>query len=143
MPNDRSVNLHNSKIDTKLLLSGLWISMLFVFAYVDIFGFFRADLINGVLAKKVPNTPFEINQRFLVFTTIYILIPSLMVVASLVTRARINRRLNIVVSLLYAASIVPGAVTDPWAYYILGSLVEVVILFAIARTAWTWPKDTN
>ena len=40
-------------------ISALWVSLLFVFAYVDIFGFFRADVraeieagevtINGVL----------------------------------------------------------------------------------------------
>lgn len=140
---NNSVRLQESKIDTRVVLSGLWIAILFVFAYVDIFGFFRADLINGVLAKKVPNTPFEINQGFLVFTTIYILFPSLMVVASLVTRAAINRRLNIVFSLLYAASIVPGIVNEPWAYFIIGSLVEIVMLLAITRIAWTWPKRTD
>ena len=143
MPNHRSLNLHDSKVDTKVVLIGLWIALLFVFAYVDIFGFWRADVINGVLAKKVPITGFEINQRFLVFTTIYVLIPSLMVVASLVARARINRRLNMVVSLLYAASVVASVVGEPWIYYVIGSLVEVVILLAIARTAWTWPIYAN
>jgi Family of unknown function (DUF6326) len=143
VPNQSSLNLHESKLDTKVVLSGLWVATLFVFAYVDIFAFWRADVINGALAKKVPNTPFEINQRFLIFTTVYILFPSLMVVASLVTRARINRRLNIVFSLLYAASIVPGIVNEPWAYFIIGSLVEIVLLLAITRTAWTWPKHAN
>jgi hypothetical protein len=79
----------------------------------------------------------------LVLTTIYILIPSLMVVASLVTRAKLNRRLNIVFSLLYTASIVASIVNEPWAYFIIGSLVEIVMLLAITRTAWTWPEHTT
>jgi hypothetical protein len=39
--------LHDTKVDVKVVLCGLSISMLFVFAYVDIFGFWRADVING------------------------------------------------------------------------------------------------
>jgi hypothetical protein len=51
---DRRSGLHDAKPDVKVVLSGLWISMLFVFAYVDIFGFWRADVIDGALAGEVP-----------------------------------------------------------------------------------------
>ena len=40
---------HDQRVNVKVVLSGLWVSMLFVFAYVDIFGFWRADVINGAL----------------------------------------------------------------------------------------------
>jgi hypothetical protein len=133
-------DLRDTKLDVKVVLSGLWVSMLFVFAYVDIFGFWRADVINGALSGKVPGAGFEINQSFLVLTTIYVLIPSLMVLVSLVTPARINRPTNIVVSLLYAASVVATAVGETWTYYVLGSVVEVTLLANIARVAWTWPR---
>ena len=36
-------SLVDRPVDVKLRLSGLWTAMLFVFAYVDIFGFWRAD----------------------------------------------------------------------------------------------------
>ena len=39
MNKDRTVELHDTKVDVKVVLCSLWISMLFVFAYVDIFGF--------------------------------------------------------------------------------------------------------
>ena len=42
MNKDRTTSLQDTKVDVKVVLSGLWISMLFVFAYVDIFGFWRA-----------------------------------------------------------------------------------------------------
>jgi len=141
MNKTRTADLQDTKVDVKVLLCGLWISMLFVFAYVDIFGFWRADVVNGALVGRIPGPGFEINQAFLVLTTIYILLPSLMVIVSLVAPARMNRTTNIVVSLTYAASVVVSIVGDTWIYYILGSVVEVMLLLAIARAAWTWPRN--
>jgi hypothetical protein len=138
--NLRTGELTDTKLDVKIVLSGLWISMLMVFAYVDIFGFFRADMIKGALAGKLPVVGFAINQRFLVLTTIYILIPSLMVVVALVAPARINRMLNIVIAALYTASILVG-MGDPWKYYVLGSAVEVVLLIVIIRVSVKWPRN--
>jgi len=140
MGRKRAADLHDVKVDVKVALCGLWISVLFVFAYVDIFGFFRADVINGVLAGEVSSTGFEINQAFLVLTTLYVVIPSLMVIVSLLAPARINRTTNIVVSLVYAVSAAVTIVGETWIYYILGTVVEVVLLLAIARVAWTWPR---
>jgi hypothetical protein len=111
-------------VDVKIVLSGLWVSMLFVFAYVDIFGFWRADVINGALDGKVPGAGFEIDQAFLALTTAYILIPSLMVAVSLLAPARINRTTNVVVSLLYVVSW-SSILGETWVYFILGSVVEV------------------
>jgi hypothetical protein len=133
-------DLHDAKVDVKITLSGLWISTLFLFAYVDIFGFFRTDVINGVLAGKVSGTSFEINQTFLVLTTIYIAIPSLMVIVSLLARARINRTINIVVSLTFMVSDAVTIIGQTWIYYILGTVVETMLLLAIATVAWTWPR---
>src|SRR4051812_8934073 len=100
-----TTQLHDGKIDTKVLISGLWTSTLFVFAYVDIFGFWRADVVEGALRGSVPSAGFGIDQTFLTLTTIYVLVPSLMVIVSLVAPARINRAANVVVSLLYVASV--------------------------------------
>jgi hypothetical protein len=62
-----------------------------------------------------------------------------MVVLSLILKPRVSRIVNIVVSLLYVITIFGAAVGETWAYYLLGSFVEVILLAAIARTAWTWP----
>ena len=140
MSHDRTSGLHDAKPDVKVVLSGLWISMLFVFAYVDIFGFWRADVIDGALAGEVPGPGFEINQTFLVLTTVYILIPSLMVIVSLLAPAAINRTTNIVVSLIYLVSVVGSVIGETWVYFILGSVIEALLLLAVARAAWTWPR---
>ena len=130
----------DTRIDVKLVLSALWIAMLIVFAYVDIFGFFRADILEAALDGKVATMGVTIDQVFLVFTTVYILIPTLMVFLSLALRPRVNRIVNIVVALFYAVSIIASGIGEGWVYHILGSVVEVVLLVAIVRTAWTWPR---
>ena len=129
----------DTQVDVKLVLSALGIAMLFVFAYVDIFGFYRDDVLDAALDGRVATTDFAVNQVFLTFTLIYILIPTLMVVLSLVLTPRVNRPINIVVSLLYMASIIVSCIGEEWAYYLVGSLIEVLLLAAIVRAAWRWP----
>ncbi|MHB8890761.1 MAG: DUF6326 family protein [Candidatus Limnocylindrales bacterium] len=136
----RAGQYRDTRIDLKLVLSALWIAMLIVFAYGDIFGLFRADILRAALDGKVATMGITIDQVFLVFTDIYILIPTLMVVLSLVLRPRLNRIVNIVVALIYAVSIIASGIGETWVYYLLGSAVEVVLLIAIVCTAWTWPR---
>lgn len=133
----------DTQIDVKLVLSALWVAMLFVFAYVDIFAFFRADVLESALGGTVATTPFAVNQVFLTSTLIYILPASLMVILSLALTPRVNRVLNIVISLLYAVSILVSCIGETWVYYLLGSAVEVLLLLAIARSAWTWPAPRS
>ena len=113
--------------------------MLFVFAYVDIFGFYRADVLDAALEGKVATTALTVNQIFLT----YILLPTLMVVLSLLLKPRVNRITNIVISFLYVITIIGSSIGEQWAYYILGSVIEVILLAAIARTAWKWPPSRS
>ncbi len=132
-------HFQDTRIDVKVRLAGLWAAMLFVFAYVDIFGLFRADVLEAALDGQVAATGLAVDQVFLAATTVYITIPSLMVVLSLALHARLNRILNLVLSPVYASSILVSCVGEEWAYYLLGSAVEVVLLGVLARAAWTWP----
>ncbi|MDF2731141.1 MAG: hypothetical protein K0T01_2931 [Acidimicrobiia bacterium] len=126
------------QVNVRVKISALWTAMLFVFAYVDIFGFFRADVRADVEAGVVGG--FTVNQTFLMATTLYIAIPSLMVFGALVLRPRINRMANVALSIIYAITIIAGAVGE-WNYYIFGSAVEVALLAAIFHHARTWPKS--
>ncbi len=127
------------RVNVRIKISALWTAMLFVFAYVDIFGFFRADVRADIEAGVVGG--FTVNETFLLATTIYIVIPSLMVFGALVLRPRVNRISNMALSIIYALTIIAGAVGE-WNYYILGSAVEVALLVAIFHYARTWPKTS-
>jgi len=126
-----------ANVNVRIKISGLWTAMLFIFAYVDIFSLYRPDFRADIEAGTISG--FTVNQSFLLWTTIYIVIPSLMVVGTLVLRPAINRIANLVLSIIYALTIIAGAVGE-WNYYILGSAIEVALLAAIVYNAWTWPK---
>ena len=85
---------------------------------------------------------FTINQSFLLATTVYVVIPSLMVFVALILRPRVNRIANIALGIVYALTIIAGAIGE-WNYYILGSAIEVALLGAVVFYAWTWPKETR
>ena len=82
--------------------------MLFVFAYVDLFSLYQPDFRADVEAGEVGG--FTVNQTFLFWTTAYVVIPSLMVFCALVLPARVDRIANIALSIVYALTIVAGAI---------------------------------
>jgi len=128
-----------STVNVRIKLSALWTSMLFVFAYVDFFSLYRRDFRADLETGEVGG--FTVSRSFLFLTTVYVVIPSLMVFCALVLRPRVNRIANIALSIIYALTIVAGAIGE-WSYYILGSAIEVALLAAIVHYAWTWPRET-
>ena len=130
--------LAGSSVNVRIKLSALWTSMLFLFAYVDLFSLYRSDFLADVEAGEIDG--FTVNRSFLLGTTAYIVIPILMVSLSLILRPQVSRIANIALSVIYALSIIAGAIGE-WSYYILGSAIEVMLLAAIVYYAWTWPPE--
>ena len=124
-------------VNVRMKISALWASMLFVFAYVDLFSLYRRDFRADLEAGNVSG--FTINQSFLFGTTAYVVVPSLMVFVALILRPRVDRIANIALAIVYALTIIASAIGE-WSYYILGSAIEVALLAAIVYYAWTWPK---
>jgi hypothetical protein len=127
-----------SNVNVRVKISALWTSMLFVFAYVDLFSLYRPDVRADLEAGELGG--FDVNQSFLFGTTVYVVIPSLMVFCALILRPRVDRIANIALGIVYAVTIIAGAIGE-WNYYILGSAVEVALLAAVVYYAWTWPKE--
>jgi hypothetical protein len=125
-------------VNVRIKLSALWTSMLFVFAYVDLFSLYRPDFRADLEVREVGG--FTVNQAFLLGTTLYVVIPSVMVFGALVLRPVVDRIANLALSGVYALTIIAGAIGE-WSYYVLGSVIEVALLAAIAFYAWTWPKE--
>jgi uncharacterized protein DUF6326 len=127
-------------VNVRIKISALWTAMLFVFAYVDIFGLYRPDTRADLEAGEIGG--FTVDGSFLFGTTVYILIPSLMVFGALVLRPQLDRIANIALAVVYGVTIVASAIGE-WAYYVLGSAVELALLAAIVYYAWTWPRITT
>ena len=130
----------NGRIDVRLKISALWIAMLFVFAYVDLFSLYRADVRADLEQGKI--FAFDVDQTFLFVTTLYIIIPSAMIYLTLVMPRRTNRTVNLVVAAVYAVT-VAGSALGEWNYFVLGSAAEVALLAVVVHHAWTWPTSSH
>jgi cell division protein FtsB len=124
-------------VGVRLKITSLWIAMLFLFAYGDIFGFFAPGRIEEIQGGWISG--MEITQTFLLAVSAYIAIASAMVFLTLVLRPAANRWVNIVVAALYIVSIVASMFGED-AYFVFLSLAEIAMLGLIVWYAWTWPE---
>jgi hypothetical protein len=130
--------LEDGRIGVRLKISALWIGMLFLFAYGDIFGFFAPGQIEEVMRGEISGT--EITQAFLFGVSVYIAIAGVMVCLSLVLRPGVSRWTNMVVATPYIVSIVVSAIGETSAYFLFLSNVEGVLLLLVIWYAWRWPR---
>jgi hypothetical protein len=130
--------LQDIEVNTKIKLSILWATVMFIYIYVDIIGFYRPGIIQEIISGKV--WVFEITQAWALGVIILMTIPSLMVLLSLVLKAKVNRWVNIIMGTVHILIAISTAMTDNWVFYIFGSAVEIVLLAIIVWTAWKWPK---
>ena len=125
------------QVGVRLKIASLWIAMLFLFAYGDIFGFFVPGRIGEIQGGRISG--IEITQTFLLAISVYIAIASTMVFLTLVLRPAVNRWLNIVLAVLYIVSIVASVFGED-AYFVFLSVIESAMLALIIRYAWMWPR---
>ncbi len=131
--------LEDVKINVKIKLSALWVTVYLIFAYVDIFGKYEPGHLKNAIAGEVAG--FQITQVWLLGVIILITIPSLMVFLSLTLKAKANRWTNIIVGIFEIVFVVGPAIGESWVYYIFGTIAEVVLLSLIVWYAWKWPKQ--
>ena len=136
----KSRRLQDSPVPVRLKLSALWVSVMFLYVYVDIFGFYKPGTIEDILVGRV--WELDITQGWALGAMALMTIPSLMVCLSLLVTARVTRRANVVVAFLFVLITIGGLVGETWAYYWFGSVVETLLLLLIVRLAWTWPTAT-
>lgn len=130
--------LEELRIPTQVKLAGLWATVMFMYVYVDIIGFFRPGLIGDILVGKT--WVFDITQTWLLLSVMLMTIPALMVFLSLALPAKANRFANIGLGAIHIFLALGLAVGENYAYYLFGSVVEVVLLSLIVWVAWKWPR---
>jgi hypothetical protein len=123
--------------DVRIIISALWVSVMFLYVYGDLKSLYKPGLIEGIIAGKAGE--IKITQVFLLGSAILMAIPALMVVLSLTVAYPAIRWANIVLGILYSVvMIVTMLMSGTWAYYIFFGIVEVVLTATIAWTAWNW-----
>ena len=131
--------LEDPPIPVRAKLAAAWTSFMFLYAYVDILGFYTPGMVDDILDGKV--FEFDLSQTFSTTVLTALAIPIFMVVLSTILPARVNRILNLVVASLYVPFTVFNVAGGFYLYfYGLGVVLELILLALILRYAWTWPR---
>ena len=134
-----TTTLADQPIPVRAKLAAAWTSFMFLYAYVDILGFFTPGIIEDILDGKV--FEFDLSQTFSTTALTLMAIPIFMVVLSMVLPARVNRIANLTVAALYVPVTVFNVAGGFYLYfYGLGVVLELILLALILRYAWTWPR---
>lgn len=127
------------KINIKLVLSALWTSVMFLYIYGDYFELYVPGKTEGLLnGQNLLNTPYK-----LLFATIILTLPSLMIFLSLIMKPKWNRILNIsIAAFLTLFTLLVGASSlSEWRiFYVMLSFLEAILTAIIVWKAWHWPR---
>lgn len=126
------------RIDTKILLSTLWIFLAVNYIYRDILSNMEAGALQGYLAGNVGE--ITITQGFLLAGAIMMEIPFAMIVLSRVLKGAANRWANIIAGILMIVIEVGtmGIGTTPTLHYLFYSAIVIVCNLFIIWNAWKW-----
>lgn len=134
--------LDEQRMPVRVKLAAAWTSFMFLYIYVDILAFYKPGVVDDILIGVV--WEFDISQTWAITALSLLAIPILMVLLSVVLPARATRIANLVVASIqvpFAAFNAVGEVGGSWMYfYLLGVVLELVVLAVILRWAWTWPR---
>jgi hypothetical protein len=138
-PQPTTATLDDQPIPVRAKLAAAWTSFMFLYAYVDILGFYTPGVVDDILDGKVYE--FDLSQTFSTTVLAVLAIPIFMIVLSTTLPARANRITNLVVAGLFIPFTVFNVAGGFYLYfYGLGVALELVVLALIVRYAWTWPR---
>ena len=123
------------KIDTKVLLSTLWIVVMINMLKADILSLYIPGAADEV-ARTAGETPIT---QLMLGGAIMMEISIVMIILSRVLNYRVNRWVNIITSIITIAFVWGGASPNP--HYIFIAAVETICLLLIIWNAWRWSEQ--
>lgn len=136
-------NYEDFKVNIKLKLSALWISVMFCYIYGDFFSLFVPGRIKGLINGQ--SGAGTITPCVLLCYAILLSLPPLMIFLSLMLHPKTNRVANIIAGLFFTLVmlLVTGLSISKWMiFYIYLGVIEITITCLIVGYAWRWPRIT-
>jgi hypothetical protein len=118
-------------LDTRIILSGAWITVMLLYLMGDVLRLFSGDA-----GRMMAATPF--NGRMWLGAAALMLIPILMVFFSLVLPQPINRWANIIIAVGFLLFNLVGLPTYPSAYDKFLLIVSLIFNGVTVFYAWNW-----
>jgi hypothetical protein len=139
--NNNNVNINTAKvfedfqINVKLKISALWMAVMFCYVYGD----YIQVYVPGVIAKAIEvKTTTETQLEFFA-VALLMAMPSVMIFFTLVLKPKVNRWLNIILSMLYIIILIATNLAETWVFYLFLTVIEILISMAVIWYAWKWP----
>jgi len=129
------------KVDTKLIIMAAWIAMMCLYIYCDMYSLYRPGQLDSMMQGKMGF--FEVSQTSLFWAGVLMVIPSLMILVSVLATARVGRIVNIVVSANFVLVNIGNLIGEAWAYYYLFGLVELGLVIFIFVISLRWPRQAS
>lgn len=124
----------------KVILSTLWIFVMFNYLYCDILSLMDSTLLKQYLTGVVEG--LELTQNFLLIGAILMEIPIAMILLSRILNYKANRIANITAGFIKTiAMLMTLLVGSPSQYYLFFAIIEIATTIFIVYYAWIWKKD--
>jgi hypothetical protein len=135
---EQKLEYEDCKISTRIKLVGLWITLMILYIYADIFSLYRPGYINEIITGFMG--PLVVGQFTLITSSLLMAIPTLMIIACLFIKLGIIKWINIIIGIVYTLVSIGNLIGEKWIYYIIYGLIEIAITVLIVILAIKWPK---
>ncbi|MDP5215504.1 DUF6326 family protein [Pseudoalteromonas tunicata] len=124
-------------INVKLIISSLWVAVMFCYVYGD----YIEVYVPGVIANAMEVTSAKEGIQLEFFAVALLMsVPSVMIFLTLVLKPRINRWLNIIIPTLYIVLLIAINLQTTWGFYLYLTAIEILLSIYTVWYAWNWPK---
>lgn len=123
--------------DRKIILSGLWVFVMFCITYADIIGFIEPGTLENIIND---NTGFVLTPALILVFSLFQAIPIAMILVSRWFRRDVNRWLNIVASVLTLLYVLGGGNWKSVSFPVFAAL-EIAAMLGVIWLAWTWRNN--
>ncbi len=132
--------LEDVQVNVKVKLALLWVALMFFYIYNDIFSIFQPGHVADLLEGNLEGVLFT--QGLLIGAALLLALPSIMVLLSLMLKARANRLANITVAVFHILVLLGTQFvgeSGTWIYWRIYEVLEALFIVIIIWTAWKWP----
>jgi hypothetical protein len=136
--------LENRRVNVKVKLALLWVALMFLYVYNDVFSMFQPGHVAELVEGQMEGVQFT--QLLLFGAAVLMAFPSFMILLSLTLKARTNRLMNIVVGIFQVLVLLGTQFVgegETWFYWRFYELLEGLFLALIIWTAWKWPTSES
>jgi hypothetical protein len=136
-------SLTDQPVNIKIKLALLWATIMALYIYADFFNLMTPDTLQTMMDLQTPVGPTT--PGVLVSFSILLIIPAMMITASVFLKPQLNRWLNVIFGFIYALVSVLIFVTEislEWqTFFVLYQAVEIFVFAIIIYNAWSWPRQ--